>query len=32
MSEPRPVTTFSTPSGRNSDAISAIRRMVSGAS
>ena len=32
MSEPRPVTTFSTPSGRTCEAISAIFRMVSGAS
>ena len=32
MYRPLPVTTFSTPGGRNSDAISAIFRMVSGAS
>ena len=32
MSRPGPVTTLSTPGGRNSFAISAIFRMVSGAS
>ena len=32
ITEPLPVTTFSTPGGRNSEAISAIFRMVSGAS